>query len=49
MAERNLSQEFRLKNVDEARNYFCKEIEQNKLMSQEYKKVCSHILYWTLS
>ena len=29
MAEENLSQEFRLKNLEEIRNYFIKEINQN--------------------
>ena len=33
MDEENINQEFRLKNIDEARNYFVKEIEQNELMS----------------
>ena len=28
MAEENITQEFRLKNIDETRNYFYKEIEQ---------------------
>ena len=36
MAEENISQEFRLKNIDETRNYFLKEIEQNKLMSKKH-------------
>ena len=29
MAEENISQEFKLKNTHEKRNYFLKEIEQN--------------------
>ena len=29
MVERNISEEFRLKNIDETRNYFVKEIEKN--------------------
>ena len=29
MAEENIKQEFRLKNIDETRNYFIKEIKQN--------------------
>ena len=29
MAEENISQEFRLKNMDETRNYFNEEINQN--------------------
>ena len=33
MVEENISQEVRLKNIDETRNYFIEEIKQNKLMS----------------
>ena len=29
MVEENISQEYRLKNVDETKNYFVEEIEQN--------------------
>ena len=29
MVEENISQDFRLKNINEARNYFLKEIKQN--------------------
>ena len=32
MAEENINQEFRLKNIDESRNYFIKEIDQNELI-----------------
>ena len=32
--------EFRLKKIDEIRNYLIEEISQNKLMSKKYKKVC---------
>ena len=39
MVEENISQEFRLKNIDETRNYFLKEIEQNELTSKKHKKV----------
>ena len=45
MAEENISQEFRLKNIDETRNYFHEEIKQNKLMSRRRKKVCATINY----
>ena len=34
MAKENISQEFRLENIDETRNYFLEEIEQNELMSR---------------
>ena len=33
MSEENISQEFRLKNIDETRNYFIGKINQNELMS----------------
>ena len=36
-----MSQEFRLKNIDETRHYFLEEIEQNELMSRKHKKVCT--------
>ena len=38
MPEENISQEFRLKNVDEIRNYLIEEINQNELMSKKKKK-----------
>ena len=45
MVEENINQEFRLKNIDETRNYFLEEIEQNELMSRKYKKVCTTLNY----
>ena len=39
--EENINQEFRLKNIDETRNYFHEEREQNELMSRNHKKVCT--------
>ena len=45
MVEENISQEFRLKNIDEARNYFLEDIEQNKLMSSKHKKVFTTLNY----
>ena len=45
MVEENLSQEFRSKNIDEARNYFPKEIEQNELITIKQKKVCTALNY----
>ena len=39
MSEENISQELRLKNIDETRNYFIEEINQNELMSKKHKKV----------
>ena len=43
--EENISQEFILKNIDEIRNYFLAEIEQNELMSRKYKKLCTTLNY----
>ena len=37
--EENISQEFRLKNIDKTRNYFVEEIEENEMMSKKHKKV----------
>ena len=45
MSEENISQEFRLKNIDETRNYFIKEINQNELMSKKHKKICRVLIY----
>ena len=41
MAKENISQQFRLKNIDETRNYFVEEIEQNDLISKKHRKVCT--------
>ena len=38
MQEKNLSQEFTLKNIDKTRNYFLQEIDQNELMSRKHIK-----------
>ena len=38
-------QEFRLKNIDDARIYFVEQINQNDLMSKEYKKVSTVLTY----
>ena len=40
-----MSQEFRLKNINETRNYFLEEKEQNELMSKKQKKVCTTLNY----
>ena len=39
MAKEKISQEFRLKNIDETRNYLIKEINRNELMSKKRKKL----------
>ena len=41
MVGENISQDFRLKNIDETRNYFVEEIQQNELMGRVHKKVCA--------
>ena len=45
MTEENISQEFRLKNIDEIRNYFIEEINQNKLISKKHEKFCRVLNY----
>ena len=40
-----MSQEFRLKNIDETRNYFFEEITENELMSKKQKMVCKILNY----
>ena len=42
---KNMSQELRLKNIDETRNYLLEEIEQNKLMRRKPIKVCTTLNY----
>ena len=41
MAEENTSQEFRMKIIDETRNYFIEEINRNELISKNHKKICT--------
>ena len=45
MVEENISQEFRLKVIDETRNYFVREIEQNESTIKNNKKVCTTLNY----
>ena len=45
MAEENISQEIRLKNIDETRNNLTEEINQNELMSKRHIKVCTTLNY----
>ena len=52
MAGENISQEVRLKNTDERRNCFIKEINQNDLMSKKNKMHCTvsnYIVYLLVS
>ena len=39
MSKENISQEFRLKNMDKTGNYFIENINQNELMSKKHKNV----------
>ena len=45
MAEENIGQEFRLKNIDETRNYLIEEINRNELISEKDKTVCTILNY----
>ena len=45
MVGENISQKFRLKNIDETRNYIIKEINWNDLMSKKHKRVCPTLNY----
>ena len=45
MPEKNINQEFRLKKIDEIRNYLIEEISQHELMSKNHKKVCRVLNY----
>ena len=40
-----MNQEFRLKKIDEIRNYLIEEINLNELMSKKHKKVCRVLNY----
>ena len=42
---KNMSQKFKFENINETRNYFIEEIEQNKLMSRKHKKACATLNY----
>ena len=45
MAEENINQESRLKNINETTNHFLEEIKQNELISEKHKKVCTTLNY----
>ena len=45
VAEENTSQEFRLINIDETRNYSIEEINRNELMSRKHQKICATLNY----
>ena len=39
------SPEFRLRKIDQTRNYLLDEIKDNDLMSEKYKKTCKYLNY----
>ena len=45
MAEENISQEFRLKNVDETKKCLTEERNPNELMNKKHKNVCTTLNY----
>ena len=52
MNKKNISQEYRLKDINETRNYFSEKIDQSELISKKHKKGCtslSHIEHFLIS
>ena len=45
MAEENIRQEFRMKNIDEPKKYLIEEINRNELIRKKHKKVCTALSY----
>ena len=45
MVEENITQEFKLKNIYETRDYFLEEIEKNELICRKHKKGCVNLSY----
>ena len=45
MREENINQKFKLKKIDEIRNYLIEEINRHELMSKKHKKVCRVLNY----
>ena len=45
MAQENISQEFKLKNLHEAKNYLIEEKYGNELISKKHKEVCTTLNY----
>ena len=45
MIEENISQEFKLKNIEETRNYLTELTDQNKFMNRTHKKICKTLSY----
>ena len=46
MSRENVSLDFRLKKIDETRNYLLEEIKHNELMSKKHKKVRRALNYF---
>ena len=45
MVEQNISQKFRLNDIEETRNYCVTEIYQNELMRKKHKTICMVLKY----
>ena len=45
MTKENISHDFRLKKIDERRNYLLDEIKHNDLMTEKHKKLCRALNY----
>ena len=45
MVKENISQEFRLKNINKTKSYLLEETNQNELMCRKYKRVCATLNY----
>ena len=46
MVVKNISQEFRLKNIDETKKFLLEEIDQNELTRRKHKNVCTTLNYF---
>ena len=44
MPEENISQAFRLENIDETRSYLIEETNRNRLMSKKHEEVCTNYI-----
>ena len=45
MVEENISQEFKLENIEETKNYFLKEVEQTELMGKKHNNIGATLNY----
>ena len=43
MVEENINEEFKLKKIDETRDYFIEEINQNEFMSKKHKNLNTYL------